>query len=116
MLVACEISPVELMQHTLDRIEQLEPTLHSMITVAADQAIDAARAAEDAIMRGEHVGPLHGIPLSVKDLVATKGIRTTFGSRLYEDYIPEVDAAVCERARAAGAIIVGKTNTPAFGL
>jgi Asp-tRNA(Asn)/Glu-tRNA(Gln) amidotransferase A subunit family amidase len=116
MLVAREISPVELMQHTLDRIEQLEPTLHSMITVAADHAIDAARVAEDAIMRGEHVGPLHGIPLSVKDLVATKGIRTTFGSRLYENYVPEVDAAVCERARAAGAIIVGKTNTPEFGL
>ncbi len=104
------------MQHTIDRIERLEPTLHSMITVAADQAIDAARAAEDSIMRGESVGPLHGIPLSVKDLVATKGIRTTFGSRLYEDHVPDVDASVCERARAAGAIIVGKTNTPEFGL
>src|SRR5262245_39858475 len=116
MLVAREISPMELMRHTIERIERLEPTLHSMITVAADQAVDARRAAEDSIMRGEAVGPLHGIPLSVKDLVATKGIRTTFGSRLYEDYVPDVDAAVCERAQAAGAIIVGKTNTPEFGL
>jgi Asp-tRNA(Asn)/Glu-tRNA(Gln) amidotransferase A subunit family amidase len=116
MLVAREISPVELMQHTLDRIDRLEPLLHSMITVAADQAMDAARAAEDAIVRGESVGPLHGIPLSVKDLVATKDIRTTFGSRLYEDHVPDVDSAVCERARAAGAIVVGKTNTPEFGL
>jgi Asp-tRNA(Asn)/Glu-tRNA(Gln) amidotransferase A subunit family amidase len=116
MLVARELSPVELMQHTLDRVDRLEPTLHSMITVAADQAMDAARAAEESILRGEPVGPLHGIPLSVKDLVATKGIRTTFGSRLYEDHIPDVDAVVCERARAAGAIIVGKANTPEFGL
>jgi Asp-tRNA(Asn)/Glu-tRNA(Gln) amidotransferase A subunit family amidase len=116
MLASREISPVELMQHTLDRIDRLETVLHSMITVAADQAMDAARAAEDVIMRGEAVGPLHGIPVSVKDLVATKGIRTTFGSRLYEDHVPEVDAVVCERARGAGAIIVGKTNTPEFGL
>src|SRR5262245_25732469 len=116
MIGAREISPVELMQHPLDRIERLEPTLHSMITAAGDQAMDTARAAEDSIMRGESLGLLHGIPLSVKDLVATKGIRTTFGSRLYEDHVPDVDSSVCERARAAGAIIVGKTNTPEFGL
>ena len=116
MVVAREISPVEVMEHFLDRIEELEPSLHSMITVAADHAMDAARAAEDQVVRGEPIGMLHGIPLSIKDLVATKGIRTTFGSRLYEHHVPEVDSTVCERARGAGAVVVGKTNTPEFGM
>ena len=116
MLVAREISPVELMSHFLDRIDRLEPTLHSMITVAADHGMEEARAAEERIGRGEHVGPLFGIPLSIKDLVATKGIRTTYASRIYEDNVPDVDSAVSERARAAGAIVVGKANTPEFGL
>ncbi|TMK55597.1 MAG: amidase, partial [Actinobacteria bacterium] len=115
-MAAREISPVEVMEHFLDRIEELEPSLHSMITVAADHAMDAARAAEDQVVRGEPIGTLHGIPLSIKDLVATKGIRTTFGSRLYEDHVPDVNSAVCERARGAGAIVVGKTNTPEFGM
>jgi Asp-tRNA(Asn)/Glu-tRNA(Gln) amidotransferase A subunit family amidase len=116
MVVRRKISPVELMDHFLDRIDRLEPTLHSMISVAADHARDEARAAETKVARGEPLGPLHGIPLSIKDLVATKGIRTTFGSRLYENHVPDLDSAVCERARAAGAIVVGKTNTPEFGM
>jgi len=116
MVAGRKISPVELMEHFLERIDRLEPTLHSMITVAADHAMDEARTAERRVMRGQPLGPMQGIPLSIKDLVATKGIRTTFGSRLYEDHIPDVDSAVSERARAAGAIVVGKSNTPEFGM
>jgi Asp-tRNA(Asn)/Glu-tRNA(Gln) amidotransferase A subunit family amidase len=116
MVVKREISPVELTEYFLDRLDQLEPTLHSMITVAHDHAREAARAAEDKIMRDEELGPLHGLPLSIKDLVVTKDVRTTHASRLYEDWVPDQDSTVCARARAAGAILVGKTNTPEFGM
>ena len=85
MVVKREISPVELTEHFLDRLDRLEPTLHSMITVADDHAREAARVAEDAVMRDEELGPLHGLPLSIKDLVVTKDVRTTHASRLYED-------------------------------
>ena len=116
MVVKREISPVELTEYFLDRLDQLEPTLHSMITVAHDHARAAARVAEDQVMRDEELGPLHGLPLSIKDLVVTKDVRTTHASRLYEDWVPDEDSTVCARARAAGAILVGKTNTPEFGM
>ena len=111
-----EVSPVELTGMFLERIDSLDGKLNSYLTVAADSALAEARAAEDAVMKGEELGPLHGVPISVKDLEMSAGIRTTGGSLLFEDRVPEVDSAVVERVRAAGAVILGKTNTPEFGL
>jgi aspartyl-tRNA(Asn)/glutamyl-tRNA(Gln) amidotransferase subunit A len=109
------ISPVELMRETLERIERSQPILNAFITVAAEQAMDAAREAEAAVMRGDALGPLHGLPVAVKDLVPTAGIRTTWGSLIFKDHIPDRDAEVVARLKRAGAIVVGKTTTPEFG-
>lgn len=109
-----ELSPVDVTQHFLTRIRQLNPVLHAYLAVDADAAIEAARRAESALMKGEATGLLHGIPVSVKDLYMTKGLPTTQGSLVYKDYIPEVDEILVERLRGAGAIILGKTNTPEF--
>ncbi len=109
------LSPVELTEAILARIEQLNGWLGAYCTVTAEQARVDARAAEDAVMREDILGPLHGIPISVKDLTYTKGVRTTRGSRLWADYVPDEDAPVVERIKAAGAIILGKTNTPEVG-
>jgi aspartyl-tRNA(Asn)/glutamyl-tRNA(Gln) amidotransferase subunit A len=108
------VSPVEATDAVLARIEQ-RADLNAFITVAPEQARAAARAAEAAVMAGEPLGPLHGVPLSVKDLVNTAGLRTTMGSRLFEDNVPESDAVCVARAKAAGAIVLGKTTTPEFG-
>ena len=110
-----QASPVEVVRGTLDRIERAQPVLNAFITVAADQAMDAARAAEDVVMRGAALGKLHGVPLSVKDLVPTAGIRTTWGSRIFEQHVPDADAEAVARLKRAGAIVVGKTTTPEFG-
>ncbi|MBX5454322.1 MAG: amidase [Acidobacteriia bacterium] len=110
-----EISPVALMRATLARIEQSQPALNAFITIAAEPAMAAAQEAETAVMRGEELGPLHGVPLAVKDLVPTEGIRTTWGSLIYKDHVPEADAEVVRRLKRAGAIVVGKTTTPEFG-
>jgi Asp-tRNA(Asn)/Glu-tRNA(Gln) amidotransferase A subunit family amidase len=110
-----EISPVEVIDIILARIEQLNPKLNAFCQVTADAARQAAQAAEQAVMRGEALGPLHGIPVSIKDLVLTKGVRTRRGSKLYENDVPTEDAPVVERLKAAGAIILGKTTTPEFG-
>jgi aspartyl-tRNA(Asn)/glutamyl-tRNA(Gln) amidotransferase subunit A len=110
-----EISPVEVMQATLAHIEQSQPILNAFITVAAESAIEAAKAAEAAVMHGAALGPLHGVPLAVKDLVPTAGIRTTWGSLIFKDHVPSADAEVVARLKRAGAIIVGKTTTPEFG-
>lgn len=112
---ARDLSPVELVEHTLDRIATLQPVLNCFITVCADQALDAARRAEAAVRRGDALGPLHGVPFSVKDLVNTEGVRTTFGSHVFEDNVPAADAVSVARLKAAGAILVGKTTTPEFG-
>src|SRR5262249_56844018 len=109
------VSPVELMRHTLARIERAQPVLNAFITVCAEPALAAARDAEAAIVRGEWRGPLHGIPFSVKDLVNTKGVRTTYGSRIFENNVPSNDHATVARLKAAGAILIGKTTTPEFG-
>ena len=111
-----QISPVELTELFLERIEALNPQLNAFLTVTADLAMETAREAEAAVVRGEHLGPLHGIPTSIKDLVPTKGIRTTRGSLTLKDWIPDEDDAVVERIKGAGAIILGKTNTPEFGI
>lgn len=115
MIARREVSPVEVTQAVLARLERLQPTLNAFITVAADEALAAAKKAEKAVTDGAGIGPLHGVPFSVKDLVNTAGIRTTFGSYGYEDNVPARDAVAVERLRRAGAILIGKTTTPEFG-
>jgi aspartyl-tRNA(Asn)/glutamyl-tRNA(Gln) amidotransferase subunit A len=109
------LSPVELTEAILGRIERSNPALNAYCTVTAEEALAEARAAETAVLRGEPLGPLHGLPISIKDLTATRGVRTTRGSRLFADHVPAEDAPAAERVRAAGAVILGKTNTPEFG-
>ncbi|TMK73996.1 MAG: amidase [Actinobacteria bacterium] len=111
-----KVSPVEVMKAVLARIERLNPTLNAFVTLTAEHAMRAARGAERALTkRGARLGPLHGVPFSTKDLVVTKGIRTTFGTRLYADNVPTETAPMVERLLAAGAIQLGKTNTPTMG-
>jgi aspartyl-tRNA(Asn)/glutamyl-tRNA(Gln) amidotransferase subunit A len=110
-----KVSPVEVMDAVLARIERLNPTLNAYCTITAAASRAAAKEAEAAVMRGDSLGMLHGIPVSIKDLVTTRGVRTTHGSKLYEQFIPDEDAPVVERLKRAGAIILGKTNTPEFG-
>ncbi|MDE3176772.1 MAG: amidase [Pseudomonadota bacterium] len=109
-----EISPVEATKAALDRIAA-RANLNAFITVVAEQALDAAREAERRVMAGEPLGPLHGVPFSVKDLTNTSGVRTTFGSAIFEHNMPAEDAVAVRRAKAAGAILLGKTTTPEFG-
>src|SRR5215216_5432766 len=113
-LAARELSPVELTQTCLERCERLEPHLKAFITVLPEEALAAARQAEAEIGRGEYRGPLHGIPLGLKDLFWTRGVRTTAASRIMADFVPDEDATVVERLRAAGAIALGKTNLVEF--
>ena len=110
-----QLSPVELTEGCLERIDSLNPKLNAFLTVTADEALQAAREAEKAVMSGDELGPLHGVPTSIKDLEDTKGIRTTRGSLVYKDRVPDQDELVVERIKAAGGIILGKTNTPEFG-
>ena len=112
-----QLSPVELLDTLLQRIAALNPKLNAYCTLAEEQAREAAKQAEQAIMQGasDTVGPLHGIPVSIKDLTATKGIRTTLGSKAFEHTIPKQDALLVQRLKQAGAIILGKTNTPEMG-
>ena len=105
-----ELSPVELTRAHLERIEALNPVLNCFITITADAALQRARQAEDAIQRGEIWGPLHGLPVALKDLFETQGVRTTAGSKLFENFIPHTDAVVVEKLESAGAIILGKLN------
>lgn len=109
-----EISPVELTRCALDRIARFDPIIHAYITVDSDGAQQQAAQAERAIMNGDELGPLHGIPISIKDLYATRGLRTTQGSQVFADTVPEADEILVERLRNAGAIIIGKTQTPEF--
>ena len=110
-----QVSPVVVVDAVLQRIEALQPRVNAFITVTADEACDAARRAEAAVMAGEPLGPLHGVPFSVKDLLFTRGVRTTMGSRIFADQVPGEDAVPVRRLREAGAILVGKTTTPEFG-
>ncbi len=109
-----KLSPVELTNACLARIDQLNPTLNCFITVAADQALSQARAAELEIQRGKWRGPLHGIPIALKDLFDTAGIRTTAASAVFKDRVPTQDAEVVRRLEAAGAVLLGKTNMVEF--
>jgi len=112
---ARRFSPVEVLDAVLARIERVNPRLNAFCAVTADAARREAKAAEAALARGEAVGPLHGVPLSVKDMVVTRGVRTTFGSAIYADHVPTEDAPMVEALKAAGAIVTGKTTTPEFG-
>jgi aspartyl-tRNA(Asn)/glutamyl-tRNA(Gln) amidotransferase subunit A len=114
MVATKEVSPVELVRAHLQRIERLEPALHAFITVTADAAMDAARAAEVAVGSGQALGPLHGVPIALKDLFDTRGVRTTGGSRIFADRVPDADATVVSRLTAAGAIVLGKLNMHEF--
>jgi amidase len=110
-----ELSAREVMEAHLAQIDRLNPKVNAIVTLLPEQAMEQAAAADEKLARGEDVGPLHGLPVAHKDLVTTKGIRTTFGSPIYRDFVPQEDALIVERLRAAGAITIGKTNTPEFG-
>ncbi|MED4205401.1 amidase [Neobacillus mesonae] len=111
---ARQLSPKELTKGLLKRIETENKKLNSFITIMYDHAMIAAAQAEQDIVRGDIKSPLHGVPFGIKDLIYTKGIRTTMGSKLYKDYLPEEDAFVVKKLKEAGAIIVGKLNTHEF--
>jgi len=108
------LSAVELTQATLDRIANVEPRVGAFITIVADRALDAALQADREIAAGHYRGPLHGIPFGVKDTYYTRGIRTTAGSPVLADFVPDADAAIVERLRTAGAILIGKLKLPEF--
>ena len=110
-----DLSPVELMRATIDRIESLNSTLNAICTPTLEQAMDTARRAEAAIAANQPLGPLHGIPTTIKDLVFTRGVRTMMGSHIFADRVPDVDAVVVTRLNEAGAISLGKTTVPEFG-
>ena len=115
MMDAGEVSSVELTEMYLRRIEEFNPRLNAYLTVSADEAMAQAREADAARARGERA-PMLGIPTSIKDLEATKGIRSTMGSLVFDGMVPDRDSVLVERVKAAGAVILGKTNTPEFGL
>ena len=110
-----QLSAAEVTEAALARMEVLEPHIHAFCTPTPEVARAAAAAVDAAIAAGETVGPLAGVPIGIKDLVATKGIRTVMGSAIYRDFVPDEDDVVVERLKAAGAVILGKTNVPEFG-
>ncbi|MBN1613626.1 MAG: amidase [Deltaproteobacteria bacterium] len=111
-----ELSPSEVVEAFLSRIDQVNPRINAFVTLRADEARREAEEAHKALKRGDRTGPLHGVPVAVKDNMPVKGVRTTWGSKLYADCIPEQDYVLVERLRQAGAIILGKTNVPEFCL
>jgi len=112
---AKELSATEVMEAHLAQIERVNPKVNAIVTFLPEQALEQARAADEALAHGEDVGPLYGLPVAHKDLTPTKGVRTTFGSLAFRDFIPEEDGLIVERLKKAGAITIGKTNTPEFG-
>jgi amidase len=110
-----KLSARETLDAHLKQIERVNPKVNAIVTLVAEQAIENARKADEMQAHGAALGPLHGLPVAHKDLVETAGIRTTFGSRIFKDYVPKHDAILVERIRQAGAICVGKTNAPEFG-
>ena len=110
-----ELSARELMRTCLAQIERLNPRLNAIVSLYAEQALAQASAADEKQARGEALLPLHGLPVAHKDLFLTRGMRTTFGSPIFKDFIPDQNLLMVDRLQAAGAISVGKTNTPEFG-
>lgn len=115
MIASGEVSSVEVVTASLERIAEVNPAVNAIVTLVPERALEEAEAADLARGRGGQRGPLDGLPIAIKDLVDTAGIRTTYGSPLYRDHVPEADASLVRRLRAAGAIVIGKTNTPEFG-
>src|SRR6202030_1043186 len=115
LIRAKKLSAREALDAHLKQIERVNPKVNAIVTLVAQMAAADAAKADEMQAHGEKLGPLHGLPVAHKDLLETRGIRTTFGSLLYKDYIPSEDDIVVERMRRAGAIIIGKTNTPEFG-
>ena len=109
-----KVSPLEVVQALLDRIDTVNPQVNAFVTLAREGALWEARRATAALKRGATLPPLFGIPIGIKDVTPTRGLRTTFGSTLFQDHVPEEDALVVQRLREAGAIVLGKTNTPEF--
>jgi amidase len=113
---ARELSCREVMEAHLAQIERVNPIVNAIVTqLPSEQALALAAAADEALAQGKKIGPLHGLPIAHKDLVPTKGMRTTFGSPIFKDFVPEEDGLIVERLKNAGAITIGKTNTPEFG-
>jgi amidase len=110
-----KISVTQLITAHLDQVERFNPRLNAIITLTAESALQAAKEADAKIARQESLGPLHGLPVAHKDLFLTKGVKTTFGSPIYKDNVPDIDSLPVERLKNAGAISLGKTNTPEFG-
>ncbi|WP_312907462.1 amidase [Natronosalvus caseinilyticus] len=110
-----DLSPIDVVEAHLERIDERNDTINAFLTVCDDRAREQARAAQRSIDDGDPLGPLHGVPVAIKDLYDVAGVRTTYGSRVFEDNVPSEDSIVAERLQAAGAIVIGKTNTPEFG-
>jgi aspartyl-tRNA(Asn)/glutamyl-tRNA(Gln) amidotransferase subunit A len=115
LIAAKQVSPVEVTELYFKRIEELDGRFNAYLTLTQEQAMQDARSAETAVMNGDSLGPLHGVPISIKDLEMTRGVRTTSGSLVFKDRVPEEDSVVVERVKSSGAVILGKTNTPEFG-
>ncbi len=114
-LRARDLSALEVMQAHLDQIERVNPQVNAVVTYLPEKALAGAKAADAALARGDAVGALHGLPMLHKDTIETKGIRTTFGSPIFREFVPDFSDLIVERTHAAGAIPVGKTNAPEFG-
>jgi amidase len=112
---ARKASPLEAMQAIVAQVDRVNPRVNAIVTLARESALAEARAATRSLSRRSELPPLFGVPVVIKDLTTTQGIRTTYGSKIYADHVPSEDAAVVERLKAAGAIVLGKTNTPEFG-
>ncbi|WP_287999112.1 amidase family protein, partial [Acidiphilium sp.] len=110
-----KLSPVELTESCIARIERVDHAVNAMVARDFERARAAAHAAEDAVMAGNRLGRLHGLPLGIKDLEDTEGLRTTYGSLMFRDNVPKADQHLVATIRAAGGIVLGKTNTPEFG-
>jgi aspartyl-tRNA(Asn)/glutamyl-tRNA(Gln) amidotransferase subunit A len=110
-----QVSPVEIIDAVAERMSAVEPTVHAFCTPMLDLAREQARRLAERLAAGEELGPLAGIPIGVKDLVATRGIRTVGGSAAYREFVPDEDDVVVERLKAADALLIGKTNVPEFG-
>lgn len=115
LIGAKKLSPVELLESCLKRIAEVNPALNAVVAMDEKGARQAAKAAEAAVMRGDELGLLHGLPIGIKDLQATRGLRTTWGSLIYEEHVPDQDETTVANLREQGAIILAKTNTPEFG-
>lgn len=116
LIGAKQLSPVDLLASCRARIEAVNPTLNAIPTTCWERAETEAKAAEDAVMRGDDLPPLHGLPMGVKETMVSGGVRTTFGSPIFADNVPEKDERLVAAARAAGAVAIGKTNVPEFAL